>query len=209
VEWASARSSATRLIPQAIGVRPLQRAKKIGPADHADELVVPQHRDAAIVGARDERLKLGKRSVLGGDSHTAAHDPPHRGVRQVMADCLVEIFATYAANDAPFVDHEDTALSVALAQHHRVANGVVGGDCARRSGHHVVRATRLSLRVAERGEDNAARFVETLRAMADAACKWPLPPGCREQMRRSVGSVERRRRHGCPSRRAPRERAHP
>jgi len=143
------------------GLHTFERAEKIGSADDADEFVVSKHRDAAVLGARHERLELGKRRVFGGHRYTATHDPAHGRMRQVMPDRLVEILPADAAHDSAFVDHEDATLPMPLAERHRMSNGVVGRYRARRSGHDVACTTRLTLRLLERVENDRPRLVET------------------------------------------------
>ena len=60
-------SASARLAPlsSAAGLDALERTKEVGSCDHADELVVAEQRDAAVLGGRDERLELGERRVLG------------------------------------------------------------------------------------------------------------------------------------------------
>ena len=61
--------------------------------------LVAQHGDTTVLGRRHESTQLGQRSFLVGAHDVAAHDPAHRGVREVVANRLVEILAAHAAHE--------------------------------------------------------------------------------------------------------------
>ena len=86
--------------------------------------------------------------------------PAHRRVRQPVGDRLVEILAAHRPDDAAAFGDEHPALTVALTQRHRVADGVLGLHRTRGRRHDVAGATRLLLGLFERGDDQPARFVE-------------------------------------------------
>ena len=114
-----------------------ERPQQISPSHDAHELAIPEHGHTAVVRARHELLELRERRVLGRCDHASAHDAPDRRVREPMADGLVQVFSAHSANDAAFVDDEDPALPMPLAEHHRVAHALLRRDRARRSRHHV------------------------------------------------------------------------
>ena len=81
---------------------------------------------------------------------------------QVVTDRLVEILAADAAREPAVVDDEDTALPVALAERHRVADGRLGLDGARRSRHHVSCERRRASRCPQGVDHALARDGEAL-----------------------------------------------
>jgi hypothetical protein len=111
-------------------------------AGHA--VVVSEHGDAAFARVLDQPLQLRERRVLSADRHAGAHDPLDRGVRQLVADRLVEVLSADGAGETAVLHHQDAALPVALAGDHRVGDRVVGPDGTDSPGHHVARAHRLA-----------------------------------------------------------------
>ena len=142
----------------------LERAKKIGAADHADQLVVAEHGDAAVLGCRYERTKLTERRVLVCTHDLAAHDPANGRVGKVVADRLVEILATDAADEPALLGDEYAALTVPLAERHRVANAGRGLDRARGRRHHVTRERFRATRIAQRSDRQLSRSGKGLTA---------------------------------------------
>ncbi len=148
----------TRLL--AIVLDALERSQEIDASDDAHELGVSHHGHAAILGVRDEHAQLRERRVLGRRGRTPTHDSPHRRVRQSVGDRLVEILAAHRSDDAAAFGDEHSALSVALTQRHRVADGVLGLDRPRGRRHDVAGAARLLRGMFERRDHQPARVAE-------------------------------------------------
>ena len=130
----------------------LERAEKIGAAHHADELVGAQHGDATVLGCRDEGTKLSERRVLVRTHDLAAHDSANWCVGEVVADGLVEILATDAPHEPALLGDEYAALTVPLAERHRVANARRGLDGSRGRRHDVARERFRAASCAQRGD---------------------------------------------------------
>ena len=106
-----------------------------------------------------------------------------------MADRPVEILSSHRADELAVVRHEHAALVVALAERHRLGDGVARGNGPRRRGHHVARAKRLLNRRRQRREELPLRIRK--RATVDRR-RGLLVPATAESAR-SSGRVERRR----------------
>ena len=89
-----------------------------------------------------------------------AHDPAHRSVRERVTDRLVEVLTAHAPDQPSVLDHEDTALSVALAERHRLANARVRPERPCRRRHDVAREADAGARVRDGGKGALASRVE-------------------------------------------------
>ncbi len=105
-------------------------------------------------------MQLGERRLLRRRVHVAAHDPAHGSVCEAVADRLVEVLAADATGDPALLHDEDTALTVALTEDHRFADGRIAPDGTRGSGHDVGGTPRLAHGSSERLEHDAPRLVE-------------------------------------------------
>ena len=197
-----------------IGLDPFERAQEVGARDDADEHVVPNDRHAPVLCGRRRRDWSSARGVSSDAvCDASAHDPAHRGVRELVADRLVEVLTADGADDAAVLGHEHAALPVALAEDHRIADAVVRDRrCVQawtsRRGRGAARARR---RRAPR-EPSSRASSSPRRVIADAA---PCVASAAERSRRArtrrparSGSARPRTR-GRPSRRARRARGRP
>ena len=137
----------------------LERSQEIDASDDAHELGVPHHSHASVLGVRDSDTRSSESVVLGRRGRTPL-DSPYRRVHEPVGDRLVEILATHRPDDAAALGDEHSALSVALAQRHRVADGVLRLDRPRRRRHDIAGAARLLRGLFECGDHQPARFVE-------------------------------------------------
>ncbi len=81
-------------------------------------------------------------------------------MREVVADCLVEVLAADAAHEAAVLHDEDAALAVPLAERHRVPDGRARLDRSRRGRHDVPRRAVAAGGLCEDVEHAAARGLE-------------------------------------------------
>ena len=101
-----------------------------------------------------------------------------------MADRLVEVLTRDHADQPVGLADEHPALAVALAQDHRVRDGVVHGDEAGRPRHDLARGQAAAHRVRERLEHGGARVLEG------------APVGRGRRLRMAAASQGRRDRRG-------------
>jgi hypothetical protein len=106
-------------------------------------------------------------------------------VGKPVADGLVEVLARDEPDEALVLRDEDPALSVPLAEDHRVRDGVVGRDEACRARHDLHRRGQRSRGAGERVEDELSRVRE--RAAVDGRGRLGVPtPAERARDRRGV-----------------------
>ena len=141
-------------------VRLLERAEDIGTRHDSHGFPVLEDGHAAACGSGDEPHDLGERRVLDAADDIRAHHALHRRMGEPVADRLVEILTRDHADQQVRLANEHPALAVALAQDHRVRDGVVRGDEAGWPRHDLARGEAAAHRVRERLEHRGARVLE-------------------------------------------------
>ena len=133
--------------------RLVERAQDVSPGDHAGDRFPVDDRDPALRRVGKQLLELGQRRIGACLQRAAAHDPLDRRVGQAVPDRPVEVLSGDRADELPVLRYEHAALVVALAERHRVGDGVARRDHASRLRHHVPRAQRLLDGRRQRRED--------------------------------------------------------
>ena len=101
-----------------------------------------------------------------------------------MPDRLVEMLARHLPDELLLVADQDPALAVALAQHHRRADGVVGADEARGAGHDLRGRPQRPGRPRQRGEDALPRLGEGAVVDGGGRLRVPAAAECRRDRSR-------------------------
>ena len=137
--------------------------EQIAPGDDSHDVAPTQHRHPPGIGAAQESGQLGEGRVLGAGDDLGTHHALHRRMRKAVSDRLVEVLARDLPAEPLRVADKDPALAVALAQHHRLCDRVVGAHEARGAGHDLRRRPERASGPRKGGEDELARLRERAR----------------------------------------------